>query len=118
MRSTNLVLFLVLINAAAGVTAVAAPADVTPTVGGGDEIESASSNVEDRQVDRRGSSELIGSFLALGGLIRTIDNIIFFAPNMFQNLGAPSLVTNGFKGIFLFVVTFDIAEAITGRLLS
>jgi hypothetical protein len=119
MRSTNLVLVLVFMNAAAGIVAVAAPVGVDPVAGGDEQIEQSSTELEDnRTVNRRGSGELIGSFLALGGLINTLGNIIFFGPEMLRNLGAPGILITGFETILIFVVGFDVAEAITGRRLS
>jgi len=118
MRSTNLVIFLVLLNVSAGIIAAAAPVPVDPLVGGDKEIDDTSGDVEDRNVSRRGSGELIGSFLGLGGLIRDIGTIIFYGPEMLRNLGAPALLITGFETVLVFVVGFDVAEAITGRVLS
>jgi hypothetical protein len=118
MRSTNLVLVLVLLNVSAGIIAVAAPVDVDPLVGGDAEIDDSAGSVEDRDVSRRGSGELIGSFLGLGSLIQDIGTIIFFGPEMLRNLGAPGLIVTGFEVVLVFVLSFDIAEAITGRRLS
>jgi hypothetical protein len=118
MRSTNLVLFLVLLNAAVGIVAVAAPVDIDPVAGGDQAIEDSASDVENREVNRRGSSELIGSFLGVGSLINSVSNIIFLGPEMFRNLGAPDILISGFEAVLVFVVGFDVAEAVTGRLLS
>lgn len=118
MRSTNLVIFLVLLNVSAGVVAVAAPVDVDPLVGGQQEIDQTAGDVENRDVSRRGSGELIGSFLGLGGLLRDIGTIIFYGPEMLRNLGAPGLLVTGFETVLIFVLGFDVAEAITGRRLS
>lgn len=118
MRSTNLVLFLVLLNVSAGIIAVAAPVDVDPLVGGQTEIKDTAGTVEDRDVSRRGSGELIGSFLGLGSLIQDIGTIIFYGPEMLRNLGAPGLIVTSFEVVLVFVLGFDVAEAITGRQLS
>jgi len=118
MRSTNLVIFLILLNVSAGVVAAAAPADVDVLAGGSEEIQDVNESVSDRDVNRRGSGELIGSFLGLGSLIQSIDKIIFAGPEMLRNLGMPSQFVDGFKLVFVFVVAFDVGEAITGRKLS
>jgi len=118
MRSTNLVIFLVLLNAAAGVVTVAAPGVVNPVVGADDEIADAAGSAEDREVDRRGSTELIGSFLSVGSLIQTIAGIVFAGPEMLRNLGAPDILITGFEVVLVFIIAFDVAEAITGRQLS
>jgi hypothetical protein len=118
MRSTNLVIFLVLLNVSAGIVAVASPVDVDPLTGGDQEIDNTAGEVEDRNVSRRGSGELIGSFLGLGGLIRDVGTVIFYGPEMLRNLGAPGLLVSGFEVVLIFVMGFDVAEAITGRRLS
>jgi len=80
MRSTNLVIFLVLLNVSAGIVAVASPVAVDPLVGGDKEIDDTAGDVENRDVSRRGSGELIGSFLGLGSLIQDVGTIIFYGP--------------------------------------
>jgi len=37
---------------------------------------------------------------------------------MLRNLGAPGLLVTGFETVLIFVLGFDVAEAITGRRLS
>lgn len=118
MRSTNLVIFLVLLNVSAGVVATTAPVDVNVLAGGGSEIDDTAESVDNRDVNRRGTSELIGSFLGLGSLIQGIGKIIFLGPEMLRNLGAPGILITGFETVLVFVIGFDIAEAVTGRQLS
>lgn len=118
MRSTNLVIFLVLLNVSAGIVAVAAPVDVDVLTGGDQKIDDTAGEVENRNVSRRGSGELIGSFLGLGTVIQTIGTVIFYGPEMLRNLGAPGLLVSGFEVVLVFVLGFDVAEAITGRQLS
>jgi hypothetical protein len=119
MRSTNLVLFLVMLNASAGLVATISPVDVDPVTGGDEQIEQSSTELQDnRTVNRRGSGELIASFLAMTGLINTLGNIIFFGAEMLRNLGTPGILVSGFETVFIFVVAFDVAEAVTGRQLS
>jgi len=118
MRSTNLVLILVLINVAAGIVTVAAPVDVAPSVGGGSEIDSTKENISDRQTNRPASDELIGAFFGLGQLLSELRNIIFYGPQMLANLGVPAVITNGFQIVLSFVVACDVVEGITGRVLS
>jgi len=118
MRSTNIVIFLVLLNVAAGVGATVAPGDVVPATGASGEIDSVADDVQNREVKRPASDELIGSFFGVGALITTIKNVVFFGPEMLRNLGAPGVLVSGFETVLVFVVAFDIAEAVTGRNLS
>jgi len=76
MRSTNIIIFLICLNAAAAVVGagLGGQLGVEPTVGGG--------------------------------------------PNMFINLGAPSILIDPFKVVLIFVFGFDVAEVLSGRILS
>jgi len=118
MRSTNIVLFLVLLNVSVAIVAAAAPVSVTPDVGGDSEISSTQDNIEQRETNRPGSDGLVGAFFGLGSLIEQLRNIVFYGPEMFANLGVPRVITTGFQVVVGFVVAFDVAEAITGRILS
>jgi hypothetical protein len=118
MRSTNLVIFLVLLNAAAGIAAVGLGLDVTASTGADGVIQTASDDLENREVNRPASDELIGSFFGVGALIQDIRLIIFYGPEMLRGLGAPDIIIDGLQGVIAFVVVFDVAEAISGRILS
>mgnify|MGYP000462112902 CR=1 FL=1 len=56
--------------------------------------------------------------LSLLEIVLGIDNIIFIGPNMLGSLGLPSIFVTGLKSVIGFVVAFDVAEAVTGRLFS
>lgn len=118
MRSTEIVIFLVLLNVATGVVAVAAPTPVNPATGGGGQIDSATGDLENRTTNQPATDEITGSFFGVGAVIQTIDGIIFHGPNMLANLGMPRIFVGGFKTVLTLVVAFDIAEAVTGRVLS
>ena len=114
MRSTNLVIFLVLLNVAAGLSGVMFPGPLDATMSGS-AIQGSEATLANDTVSQPSADEITGSFLNNAGLIRTISNIIFRGPNMLEALGMPSIFTDGFKLVFGFVVAFDIAEAVTGR---
>jgi len=118
MRSTNLILFLVLLNVAAGVTTAVAPGPVAVATGADAEIQGANDALGDRSVTQPSADEVTGALFGNAGIIETIDNILFLGPNMLQNLGTPAILVGGFKTVLGFVVAFDIAEAITGRQFS
>jgi len=73
-----------------------------------------------RTIDKKASSadQLPGAFFGVGSLIQTIDSIIFAGPNMLANLGMPRIIAGAMKTVVVFVVGFDVAEAVTGRQLS
>jgi hypothetical protein len=118
MRSTNLILFLILLNASAGIVAATGPTNLSPSTGGSDVIVRAQGDVVERETNQPTSEEIIGSFFGLGKLIQAIDDIIFAGPNMLQMLGMPNILVTGFKTSVIFIVGFDVAEAVTGRPLS
>lgn len=115
MRSTNIILFLVLLNVAAGITTGIAPGPVGVATGADGTIESASAQLGTQEVNEPQAGEVTGSILNNANVLQTIDDIIFMGPNMLANLGMPLIFASGFKLVLGFVVAFDIAEAVTGR---
>lgn len=119
MRSTQIVLFLVLLNGAALFVAPLLPADVQPTAGGSDEIETAGQQVNDTSPSgSEGTGVLIGGFNAALSVIESIRTVVFYGPEMLKNLGAPAAIISMAELALLFIVTFDAIEAFTGRQLS
>jgi len=115
MRSTNIILFLVLLNVAAGVTTAIAPGPVSVATGADGTIEGASAQLGDQEVNEPQAGEVTGSILNNANLLQIIDDVIFMGPNMLVNLGMPDIFGSGFKLVLGFVVAFDVAEALTGR---
>ena len=118
MRSTNLILFLILLNASAGIVAATGPTNISPSTGGSDIIVRAEGEIIERETNQPSSEEIIGSFFGVGKLIQSVDQILFAGPNMLQTLGMPAILVTGFKTSVIFIVGFDVAEAVTGRPLS
>jgi|APHM01.1.fsa_nt_gi hypothetical protein len=118
MRSTNLILFLILLNASAGIVAATGPTNLSPSAGGSDVIVRAEGEIVERETDQPSSEEIIGSFFGLGKLLQSIDQVLFAGPNMLQRLGMPAILVTGFKTAVIFIAGFDVAEAVTGRKLS
>lgn len=115
MRSTNIILFLVLLNVGAGVTTAIAPGPVSVATGADGTIEGASAELGDGSVNEPQAGEVTGSILNNANILQTIDGILFAGPDMLVNLGMPTVFRDGFFLILGFVVAFDIAEALTGR---
>jgi len=119
MRSTNIVLFLLLLNLSAGVMASAGIVDVQVEVPGGDQIELVeNSSVIERQQDQPSADEVTGGFLDAGRFIREMRVILGTGPAMLNTLGVPSIITNGLYVILGFVLIYDAFEAFTGRVMS
>jgi hypothetical protein len=123
MRSTNIIIFLICLNAAAAVVSagLGSQLGVEPQVGGDATIERAGSDVTDATENPSAgalSGTLLGFVSAAGSVITAIDQIIFMGPNMFVNLGAPSILINPFKIVLIFIFGFDVAEVLSGRILS
>jgi hypothetical protein len=115
MRSTNIILFLVLLNVAAGVTTAIAPGPVSVATGADAKIQGASSELGNGSVNEPQAGEVTGSILNNANILQTIDDVIFMGPNMLVNLGMPSIFKDGLLLVLGFVVSFDVAEAVTGR---
>jgi len=115
MRSTNIVIFLVLLNATAGFAGVLFPTPLDPALGQDSKIENASSSLSTAEPSEPAAGEVTGSILENAGLIQTIDAIVFAGPNMLGQLGMPGIFVGGFKAVLGFVVAFDVAEVVSGR---
>jgi len=123
MRSTNIIIFLICLNAAAAVVGagLGGQLGVEPTVGGDSKIEDAGADVTNATESPSAgalSGTLLGFVKAGGSVIGAIDKIVFMGPNMFINLGAPSILIDPFKVVLIFVFGFDVAEVLSGRILS
>jgi len=115
MRSTNIVIFLVLLNATAGFAGVVFAGPLDPALGQDTKIDGASSELATAEVSEPAAGEVTGSILQNAGVIQTIDGIVFAGPNMLGGLGMPGIFVGGFKAVLGFVVAFDVAEVVTGR---
>jgi len=119
MRSTNIVLFLLLLSFSTQIVAGAGMASIEPTAGNEDIIlTSYNESIADREQAQPAQEELIGSFFDSGDFIRDIDTIIFGGLNMLVNLGMPSIFATGAKTFVGFIIFIDAVEATTGRRLS
>lgn len=118
MRSTNLVIFLVLLNVTAGFAGVLFAGAISPDTGADAEIQTARDSLSENKNDQPSADEVTGSILGNAGVLQQIQTILFAGPEMLKALGMPALFTDGFKVVFGFVIAFDIAEALSGRLFS
>jgi hypothetical protein len=119
MRSTNIVLFLLLLNLFAGVMGAAGLVDVEVEVPGGDQIELVeNTSVVERSQDQPSADEVTGGFLDAGRFIREMRIILGTGPAMLATLGVPRILTDGLFVVLGFVLIYDAFEAFTGREMS
>lgn len=121
MRSTNIIIFLIALNAAALVigSALGPAFGLQPNVGGDGEISDATeSSREQFQSSRTGVGEFVSATFMVANFLRSIDNIVFAGPNMLITLGAPAILIDPFKALVAVVVGIDLAEILSGRILS
>jgi hypothetical protein len=127
MRSTNIVIFLVLLNLVAGFSVVIFPADIALATGGDGKIQSTLAELRScdegqvencAEVNQPSADEITGGFINNLSVLQAIDDVIFVGPNMLANLGMPVIFADLFKSVLAFVVAFDLVEAFTGRNMS
>ena len=124
MRSTNIVIALVILNSVAAISGVIFPADIVMATGADGQIDSTISELRScaegqttncAQVQQPSSDEITGGFINNIAVIQAIDDIVFMGPNMLANLGMPTIFVTGFKSVLALVVAFDIVALFTGR---
>lgn len=121
MRSTQIVIFLVALNAAAIVIGgVLGPAiGIQPNVGGDGVIDDAQDSSRNQfESSRTGVGEFVSATFMVADFLKSIDDVVFAGPNMLINLGAPPILINPFKGLIVLVVGIDVAEVLSGRVLT
>jgi len=120
MRSTQLVIFLVLLNTMtfAAATVIGGDIGLRPHTGGSGVISDSQEDVRDITGQQSGIDEFIGSQLLGVTVLSRIYETIFFGPEMLKNIGVPAVITDGFVAVLTFVFAFDIAEFLRGGKLS
>lgn len=121
MRSTNILIILVALNASAvlvGAIGLGADAGYEPTVGGNEQIEEANQTASDVE----GSGGVIDSFVgavlnALGQLV-SIFAVVVAGPRMLAKLGVPGPLVALLAAPLYIVVGIDLLEVISGRELT
>jgi hypothetical protein len=107
--STQAVVFLVFLNAAAGVlTASGAAADmgVAPTPGGGEQVEQANNSAAQVSPGSGVGETLFALYVTATQTVVDIFGLIFAGPTMLSNLGLPTWLVG-----FVFAPAYIIAGA-------
>jgi hypothetical protein len=117
-RSTNIVIFLLLLNASAGLltaSGVAADWGIQPDPGGDQQASAVNSEAQGLSPGKGGTETLFGLFITAANTFKGIFGFIFAGPLMLINLGLPSwLVTFVFAPQYVLVAV-DLLYLFTGR---
>jgi hypothetical protein len=118
MRSTNVLVFLVLLNSAAVFAAtlpVTGDLGYAPTIGGDQQIDDAQTAGQEIQSDRSSLDQFVGGILAAANTVTTMFGVVVAGPLMLTNLGVPeALVTFVAAPLYIFV-GLDILQILSGR---
>jgi hypothetical protein len=120
MRSTNIVIFLILLNSMAAVVGAVVPG-VAPAPGGGAEINGTTSDARDNLEPNRqggGVASFIGGVISAFEFLGQIQSIVFLGPTMLENIGVPAVLTGAFKLVVTAIVAIDLAELLAQYSLS
>lgn len=121
MRSTNIVIFLIGLNAAAGLIGaigLGAAVGYDPLVGGGEEIDRADESAGNIATDRSALDQFVGGVIEAGQQLVRIFSIAVAGPRMLINLGAPTALVTALAAPLYLLVAIDILEVISGRQLT
>ena len=112
MRSVNILMFLVFLNAAAallGASGVAADIGVQPDVGGGDAIQKANQSAQSLDSSSEGvQTTFIGNAISAAKTAASSFSVVYAGPSMIANLGVPGWMVAFIFAPMYFVVALDI----------
>lgn len=117
-KTTKLVVFLVMLHAAAGLlsaSGVAADMGVLPDPGGDEKIETAASDAKSVEAEGGIADTLFALYNSVTKSIMGVLNAAFALEIMLHNLGIPMYVTVFLAAPVPIIVGFDIMYALTGR---
>jgi len=116
--STRAVIFLIFLNAAAGVfvaSGVAADWGVSPTPGGDDALNDAKDSASSIQGDGGFAQTLFGAFAGAANAFETIFGVVFAGPLMISNLGVPAWLVGFVFAPTYLIVPIDLVYLLTQR---
>jgi hypothetical protein len=120
MRSTNIVVFLVLVNSAAVLVGSVGIADVgaAPEIGQDNTIQSAQDEAFRITTERSALDAFISGIIAAAGSVQTVFEVAVAGPLMLANLGVPGPVVTFLTAPLYIIVALDILQVLSGRSLS
>lgn len=120
MRSTNLLIILVLLNASAVMVGAIGMDDIgySPEIGGGDQIADAESEARSLSTERSALDQFVAGVIAAVDTVRTIFGVVIAGPQMLANLGVPGPIVAFFAAPIYILVGLDLLQIISGRSIS
>jgi hypothetical protein len=118
LRSTNVVMLLVLLNASAvfvGAMPVTDEVGYQPAIGGDDAIDEAQQTGDKIQSDRSSLDQFVGGIIAAASTIATILSVVVAGPQMLINLGAPKVLVTFIAAPLYILVALDLLQVLSGR---
>lgn len=118
MRSKNILIFLILLNAAAGFAAasgVAGDMSYQPTVGGDEQIEQANEAGQTVQSERSAVDSFIGGILEAADTFVQMLGVVVIGPQMLINIGAPPALVTFVAAPLYAIVGLDVLYIISNR---
>jgi len=118
MRSTNILVFLIVLNASAtfvGVLPVAGDLGYQPTVGGGEAVAEAQDAGQQIQSERSSLDQFVGGIIAAAETLTTMLGVVVAGPRMLINLGAPAALVTLLAAPLYIVVGLDLLQILSGR---
>jgi len=118
LRSTNVLVILVLLNGAAvfaGALPVTDDLGYQPSVGGDAKIDQAQSAGQEIQSERSSLDEFVGGIIAAASTLVTMFGVVVAGPQMLINLGAPAALVGFIAGPLYIYVGLDILQVLSGR---
>lgn len=118
LRSTNILVILVLLNSAAifvGGLPVSGDLGAQPTVGGDEKIDQATDAGKEIQSDRSSLDQFVGGILAAASTITTMLGVVVAGPTMLVNLGVPTALVTLIAAPLYVYVGLDLLQVLSGR---
>lgn len=118
MRTTNLVIALILLNAAAGFLVASgwtADAGVSPEPGGDEHVSNVTNESNDVRASGGNLGTLFGLFQTVTGGFQDMLSIVFAGPLLLANLGVPNWILGFVFAPLYFIVAVDIIYLLVGR---
>jgi len=121
MRSTNILILLIALNASAvvlGAAGLSGDLGYDPSIGGDDDIERANATAGDVSAERGAFDAFVGAVISAAESLLTIFSVVTAGPQMLINLGAPRFVIVPFASLLYILVGIDILSVLSGRELT
>ena len=118
MRSTNILIILIALNASAaliGASGLGAALGYQPTVGGDDVIDDAEDDAGEIDAERSAIDTFVSGVITAAQTLLSMFSVVIAGPRMLINLGAPTSIVTFVSAPLYILVSIDILEVISGR---